>query len=64
MLAEHAAAHVDRIRADHTMRKVRIRGAIFKRKVCGLCSQPWPCNRIVLAGEIEAGRRDVAGNPR
>jgi len=63
MLTEHAQTVVERIRADHVIRKVRVAGRLFKQRVCVLCGQPAPCNRLELARDIETGKRDVAGNP-
>jgi hypothetical protein len=61
-LSIHAAGFVARIRSDHVYRRVKI-GFLRWRRVCSLCHQPAPCNRNVLADDVEAGRRDVAGNP-
>jgi len=63
VLSTHAANVVAKIRADHVVHKVRVAGKWFRRRVCALCGQPAPCNRLELARDIEAGLRDVAGNP-
>lgn len=62
-MTNHGRTLVERIRADHIPTRVRIPGRIRRRMVCQLCGQPAPCNRLALAADIEAGRRDSAGQP-
>lgn len=61
-LSLHAMGVVAEIRYAHVPRRVKIAGRWFRRKVCVLCGQPWQCSRRALADDIEAGRRDIAGN--
>jgi hypothetical protein len=59
----HARGVAAQIRANHIPHTVRIPRQLRRRRVCSLCGQPIPCNRLVLAADIEAGRRDTAGQP-
>lgn len=52
---------VEKIEADHRPVKVKIPGRWWRRKVCVLDRQSWPCNRAELATDIRAGIRDHTG---
>jgi len=58
-VTNHGRALVERIRADHIAYRLPGR----RSRVCTLCWHPDPCPPLVMAADIEAGRRDTAGIP-
>lgn len=63
MIDLYATGMVAQIRDDHVKRRIKIPGHWFRRAVCALDGQRWPCRCVVMAADIEAGRRDISGRP-
>jgi hypothetical protein len=63
MLNLHAKGLIAQVRADHVRRRIKLPEHWFRRTVCALDGQRWPCRAITIASDIEAGRRDISGRP-